>query len=66
MSNDVIAILTRKRIRIIIIANYTIHTFQILDVVLFDTLKKYATGPETLDEESQAAAFLLKVYCDFK
>jgi hypothetical protein len=37
-----------------------------LDVVLFSTLKKHATGLETLDEESQAAAFLLKVYRDFK
>jgi hypothetical protein len=36
------------------------------DVVLFSTLKKHATGLETLDEEQSAAAFLLKVYHDFK
>jgi hypothetical protein len=34
--------------------------------VLLDALKKYATGLETLDEESRAVAFLLKVYRDFK
>jgi hypothetical protein len=29
-------------------------------------MKKHATGLETLDEEQPAAAFLLKVYHDFK
>jgi hypothetical protein len=43
-----------------------IHIFQILDVVLFGALKKYATGLETLDEESQAIAFLFKVHRDFE
>jgi hypothetical protein len=37
-----------------------------LDVVLFGTLKKHATGLETLDEESQAVTFLLKVYRNFE
>jgi hypothetical protein len=37
-----------------------------LDVMLFNALKKHATGLETLDEEQPAAAFLLKVYHDFK
>jgi hypothetical protein len=37
-----------------------------LDVVLFGAMKKHATGLETLDEEQPAAAFLLKVYHDFK
>jgi hypothetical protein len=44
----------------------TTHIFQILDIALLDALKKYATGLETLDEESRAVAFFLKVYCDFK
>jgi hypothetical protein len=34
--------------------------------VLFGALKKHGIGLETLDEESRAAAFLLKVYRDFK
>jgi hypothetical protein len=46
--------------------HHTTHIFQILDVVLFGTLKKHATSLETLNEESRAAAFLLKVYRDFK
>jgi hypothetical protein len=37
-----------------------------LDVVLFGVLKKYDTGLETLDEEQPTAAFLFKVYHDFK
>jgi hypothetical protein len=37
-----------------------------LDVVLFDALKKYANGLKMFDEEQPAAAFLLKVYHDFK
>jgi hypothetical protein len=47
-------------------ASHTTHIFQMLDVTLFDALKKHATGLETLDEEQPAAAFLLKVYHDFK
>jgi hypothetical protein len=38
----------------------------VLDVVLFGALKKRDTGLETLDDERPAAAFLLKVYHDFK
>jgi hypothetical protein len=37
-----------------------------LDVVLFGAMNKHATGLETLDEEQPPAAFLLKVYHDFK
>jgi hypothetical protein len=37
-----------------------------LDVVLFGALKKYAASLETLDEKSWAAAFLFKVYLNFK
>jgi hypothetical protein len=37
-----------------------------LDLVLFGALKKHATSLEMLDEESRAAALLLKVYRDFK
>jgi hypothetical protein len=37
-----------------------------LDVMLFGALKKYAASLETLDEESCAAAFLFKVYRNFK
>jgi hypothetical protein len=43
-----------------IFAFHTTHIFKILNVVLFGTLKKHATGLDTLDEESWAIAFLLK------
>jgi hypothetical protein len=66
MSDDYISILIREQIRIVTFANYTIHIFQILDKVLFGALIKHVTSLETLDEESQAAVFLLKVYRDFK
>jgi hypothetical protein len=62
MSHDVITIFTREQIIIVIFANHMTNIFQILDVVLFDVLKKHATGIETLDDESRAAAFLFKVY----
>jgi hypothetical protein len=37
-----------------------------LDVILFGALKKHANGLKMFDEEQSAAAFLLKVYHDFK
>jgi hypothetical protein len=36
------------------------------DIVLFGAVKKHAIDFETLTEERRAAAFLLKVYHDFK
>jgi hypothetical protein len=66
ISDDVITILIRERVRIVTFASHKTHIFQMFNVILFDALKKYTTGLEMLDEESQAAAFLLKIYCDFK
>jgi hypothetical protein len=66
MSDDIIAILTRERVKIVTFAYYTTHIFQMLDMIGFGALKKYATGFETLDEESWTAAFLLKIDRDFK
>jgi hypothetical protein len=66
IADDVIAVLTSVRVRVIIFAPHTTRIFQMLDVVLFGAMKKHATGLETLDEEQPAAAFLLKVYHGFK
>jgi hypothetical protein len=66
ISHDVVVILTRVRVKIITVAIHTSHIFQMLDVVLFGTLKKYATDLETLDVEQPAAAFLLTVDHEFK
>jgi hypothetical protein len=66
LSDDIAAILTSVRVRIITFAPNRAQTFQMLDVVLFGALKKHATGLKFLDEEQSAAAFLFKVYHDFK
>jgi hypothetical protein len=66
MSADRAALLTRERVRIVIFTSDKIQNLQMLDMMLFDALKKHATGLAKLDEESQVAAFLLKVCRDFK
>jgi hypothetical protein len=66
MSDVALAILTREPVRVITLAISTTHVFQILDGVLFGALKKHATGLRTLDEEQPTAAFIIKVYQDFK
>jgi hypothetical protein len=66
VSHDIVEVLTRVRVKIITVAIHTTYIFQMLDLVLFSTLKKHATGLETLDEEQPAAVFLLMVYHEFK
>jgi hypothetical protein len=66
VSDHVVAILTNVRVRIIIFAPHTTHVFHMLDVVLFDALKKGASGLEMWNEESGIAAFIIKLYHDFK
>jgi hypothetical protein len=66
LSDDIAAVLTSVRVRIITFASHTTQVFQILDVVLSGALKKHATGLKSLDEQQPAAAFLFKVYHDFK
>jgi uncharacterized PurR-regulated membrane protein YhhQ (DUF165 family) len=55
ISDGVVAVLARVRVRIIIFTTYTTYIFQILDIVLFGPLKKHATSLETLDEEQPVA-----------
>jgi uncharacterized membrane protein len=64
MSDDVVAVLTRVRARIIRFALETTHIFQVLDVVLFCSLKKLVTGLETLDEERVPAQGLSRLQTD--
>jgi hypothetical protein len=66
MGDAVIALLTREHVRVITFAPHTTHIFQVLDLVLFGALKKHSTRLSTLDEEQPAAAFIIKVYHDFK
>jgi hypothetical protein len=65
-SDDGIAVLTRERMKIITFAPDTTHIFQLLDVVLFRTLKKNVTNLTTLEEKQTTAAFIIKVHHDFK
>jgi hypothetical protein len=68
MGDAVIEVLTRERVGVNIFNLHTthIHIFQMLDVMLFGTLKKHVTGFSTLDEDQPTAAFIIKVYHDFK
>jgi hypothetical protein len=66
MSDDVIAVLTNTRVRVIAFAPHTTYVFQMLDAVLFDALKKSASGLKMVNEASGTVAFILKLYHDFK
>jgi hypothetical protein len=66
ISDDFVSVLTRVRVRVIIFASHMTHIFQMFDVILFSALKRHAIRLENLDEEQPAAAFLFKVYHDFK
>jgi hypothetical protein len=66
VSDDIVAILTNARVRVIIFAPHATHVFQMLDVVLFGALKKCASGLEMWNEESDTVAFIIKLYHDFK
>jgi hypothetical protein len=66
VSDEVVAVFTNARVRIITFAPHTTHLFQIFDAVLFGALKKHVNGLKMFDEEQPAAAFLRRVYRDFK
>jgi hypothetical protein len=66
VSDNVVAVLTSVRVRIITFATHTTHVFQMLDIVLFGALTRHATRFKYLYEEQPATAFLRKVYHDFK
>jgi hypothetical protein len=51
ISDDVVAVLTHSRVRIITYASHITNICQMLDVVLFGALKKHANGLKMLDEE---------------
>jgi hypothetical protein len=66
MREAIIALLTDARVRVATFATYITQISQVLDVVLFGALKKHATSLTMLDEDQPAAAFLIKVYHDYK
>jgi hypothetical protein len=64
--DDVVAVLTNARVRVITFAPHTTHVFQMLDVALFRALKKRASRLEMWNEEPGTVAFIIKLYHDFK
>jgi hypothetical protein len=51
VSDDIVAVPTRLRVRIIRFAIHTTHIFQVLDVVLFSALQKHATSLRTIEKQ---------------
>jgi hypothetical protein len=66
ISDEVVAVLTEARVRIITFAPHTTQIFQVLDLVLFGALKRRANGLRAFEEEQPIVAFLFRVYRDFK
>jgi hypothetical protein len=66
VSDEIVAVLTNARLRVITFAPHTTHIFQMLDVMLCDALKKRASGLEMWNEESGIVAFITKLYHDLK
>jgi hypothetical protein len=66
MADEVVALLTNLRVRIITFSPHTTHIFQVLAVVLFGAMKKHDTCLKDLDETFPAAAFPIRVYHNFK
>jgi hypothetical protein len=65
-SDEIIAVLTNPRVRIITFAPSTTHIFQMFAVVRFGALRKHANGLNMFDGEHPATVFLLRVYGNFK
>jgi hypothetical protein len=66
MCHDVIEIVINAQVRVITFATRPTHVFQMLDNVLFGTLKKHTTGLGVLKEESGTIPFILRLHHDFK
>jgi hypothetical protein len=64
--DEVVAVLTEARVRIITFAPDTTKIFQVLDLVLFGALKKRANDLRPFEEEQPTVAFMLRIYRDFK
>jgi hypothetical protein len=66
VTDDIIAVLTEARVRVIIFAPYTTQIFQVLDVTLFGALKRRLGYKLPFEEEKETVEFRMKVYHDFK
>jgi hypothetical protein len=62
----VIALLTEARVHVITFASHTTQIFQVLDVTLFDVLKRHTRYELPFKDENSIVKYIMKAYRDFK
>jgi hypothetical protein len=66
VTDDIIAVLTEPRVRVITFTPQTTQIFQVLDVALFGVLKRRLGYELPFEDEKETVKFIMKVYHDFK
>jgi hypothetical protein len=66
VTDDVIHLLTEARVCVVTFTPHTIQIFQVLDVTLFDVLKRRTRYELSFEDEKERPKFIMKVYHDFK
>jgi hypothetical protein len=66
VTDDIIGLLTEAGVRVITFAPYTTQNFQVLDVTLFDVLKRRLGYKLPFEDEKETVRFRMKVCHDFK
>jgi hypothetical protein len=64
--DDIIAVLTDTRVRVITFAPHPTQSFQVLDVTLFGVLKRRLGYKFPFEDEKETVKLIMKVYRDFK
>jgi hypothetical protein len=64
--DDIIAVLTEERVRVITFTPHTTQIFQVLDVTFFGALKRRLGYKLPFEDEKETVRFVKKVYHDFK
>jgi hypothetical protein len=66
LTDDMIGLLTEARVRVITFAPHTTQIFQVLDVTLFDVLKRRLGYKLPFEDEKEVVRFIVKVHHDFE
>jgi hypothetical protein len=66
VTDDVVHLLTKARVRVITFAPHTTQIFQILDVTLFGVIKRRPRYELPFEDEKETVKFIMKGYHDFK
>jgi hypothetical protein len=66
VTDDIISLFTKPRVRVIAFAPHTTQIFQILDVTFFDVLKRRLGYKLPFEEDKETVKFQIKVYHDFR